>query len=340
MKAIGVNQFLPTTHPECFIAFDTDIPPLAIRDLLVQVKAVSVNPVDHKVRTSLEDRLDTPRVLGWDAAGIVIQTGAEVSLFQPGDHVYYAGSITRPGCNSQYHVVDERIVGHKPLQLTFEAAAALPLTTITAWEALFERLRISSDPLENVNRTILLIGGAGGVGSIAIQLAKKVAGLRVIATASREASKAWCLKMGADDCINHTKNFRMQLEKLNIAEVDYIFCLTPIEAYWESIADVIKAQGKICGITTIPTPIDLNLIKNKSATFVWEFMFTKSMYTTEDIQSQHDLLNQVSNLMDQGILQSTLTEHFGSLNTLHLAQAHARLESGQMIGKLVLSEIE
>lgn len=336
MKAIAVHQSLPSSHPECFVEVSLELPPLGARDLLVQVKAVSVNPVDYKVRGSIRERLDRPRVLGWDAAGIVTQVGAEVALFRVGDEVYYAGSIVRPGCDSEYQAVDERIVGRKPTGLSFAEAAVLPLTTITAWEALFERLAV----LPNTHQTILIVGGAGGVGSIAIQLAKKVAGLQTIATASREASSQWCLKMGADRCINHQKSFRPELEKLGVAEVDYILCLNDTDGHWQNMADVIKPQGKICSIVGSDHPLDMNLLKPKSVTFIWEFMFTKSSYQTADMQSQHQLLNRVAELIEQGSLQTTLNEHLGGLDAANLAKAHARLESGTTIGKLALSGIE
>lgn len=337
MKAIGVYQSQPATASDCFSEIEIEKPVPTGRDLLVQVKAVSVNPVDYKVRASVKEPQTTPKILGWDAAGIVEQVGEAVTLFQAGDAVYYAGSITRPGSNSEYQLVDERIVGRKPAQ-SFEAAAALPLTTITAWEGLFERLNIIPEKTaENQASTILVIGGAGGVGSIAIQLAKQLAGLRVIATASRPESTAWCQKMGADALINHHESLSAALEKLAIPQVDYIFCCNDTALHWQAMATVIKPQGKICSIVEPDSPLDLNLLKNKSATFAWEFMFTKSMYGTEDMQSQHDLLNQVSQLVDQGILQSTLTENLGALSAASLAKAHAKLESGQTIGKIVLS---
>jgi NADPH:quinone reductase len=340
MKAIGVNRGLPTTHPECFIKFNLDLPQLGKRDLSIEVKAISVNPVDYKVRSSIQEKLDLPRILGWDAAGIVIEIGSEVTLFKPGDRVYYAGSITRPGCNSEYHLVDERIVGRMPQQLSFGEAAALPLTTITAWEALFDRMQISPNPIDNTQRSILIIGGAGGVGSIAIQLAKKVAGLKVIATASRDESRKWCLEMGADIWIDRHEKFRTELAKFDLTAVDYILCCNDTDAYWENMADIIAPQGKICSIVETKRLLDLKLIKNKSVTFVWEFMFTRAMYQTEDMQAQHELLNRVAELVDRGILQTTMTENLGSLNAQNLANAHARLESGETIGKLVLSAIE
>ncbi|MBD3883994.1 zinc-binding alcohol dehydrogenase family protein [Phormidium tenue FACHB-886] len=338
MKAIAVYQAQPTTDPNCFTEVTIDNPQLQPRDLLVRVKAISVNPVDYKVRSSIQEKQATPRILGWDAAGIVEQVGSAVTLFQPGDEVYYAGSIIRPGSNSEYQAVDERIVGRKPASLSFEQAAALPLTTITAWEALFERLAI--EPKTASGRSVLMIGGAGGVGSIAIQLAKRIAGLTVIATASRPETIDWCLKLGADRTLNHRESVKAELRKIGIPEVDYILCFNNTDQYFPDMADVIKPQGKICSIVEAKHPLDMNLLKNKSASFVWEFMFTKAMYETENMQSQHDLLNQAADLVDQQVLQTTMTEHLGSLNPASLAEAHARLESGKTIGKLVLSGIE
>ena len=340
MKAIAIFQHLSTDNPDCFIEVELKKPQPTGRDLLVKVKAISVNPVDYKVRSSIKEKLDSPKVIGWDAAGIVEQVGAATSLFKVGDEVYYAGSITRPGSNSEYQLVDERIVGSKPNNLSFAEAAALPLTTITAWEALFERLGIeAANTPKNQNSTVLIINGAGGVGSIAIQLAKQIAGLRVIATASRAETVTWCQQMGADKCINHHQPLSSELAKIGISEVDYILCFNNIDLHWQSMVDIIKPQGKICSIVGNNSPLDLNLLKNKSVTFAWELMFTKSQYETEDMQSQHELLNRVAELCDRNIIKTTLTENLGSLNTLNLAQAHARLESGKTIGKLVLDGI-
>ncbi|NEQ27195.1 MAG: zinc-binding alcohol dehydrogenase family protein [Microcoleus sp. SIO2G3] len=341
MKAIAVYQHKATDSSDCFVEFGLEKPKPKAKDLLIKVKAVSVNPVDYKVRASIQEKLDVPRILGWDAAGIVEQVGSDVSLFQPGDEVFYAGNIACPGSNSQYQLVDERIVGRKPASLSFESAAALPLTTLTAWEGLFERLGIEPSKTDkNSASKLLIIGGAGGVGSIAIQIAKQVAGLQVIATASRSESIEWCKKMGADFTINHHQPFKTELEAIDISEVDYILCCNDTEQHWQNMADVIKPQGKICSIVETKNPLNLNLLQWKSVTFAWEFMYTKPLYETEDIQSQHDLFDRVSKLIDQQILQSTMTESLGALSAASLAEAHARLESGRTIGKLVLTEIE
>jgi zinc-binding alcohol dehydrogenase family protein len=278
--------------------------------------------------------------LGWDAAGVVEAVGEAVSLFAPGDEVYYAGSIVRPGCNSQYHLVDERIAGRKPSRFTFEQAAAMPLTTITAWEAFFDRLGIAPQPAsQQRERSLLVIGGAGGVGSIAIQLAKQVIGLRVVATASRPESAAWCKEMGADAVINHHEPLYEGLKQAGAGEVDYVLCCNSLERYFEQMAEVIKPQGKICTIVGMKDnqPVNLNALMGKSAAFSFELMFTRPRFQTSDIQVQHELLNEAARLFDDGVLRTTLTEHGGVLGVETLRHAHARLESGQMIGKLVLS---
>lgn len=345
MKAVGLYKYLPVIDPACLVDVDVQRPHATGNDLVVQVKAVSVNPVDTKVRTRgpKDHEEPEPKILGWDVAGIVEEVGEGTSLFKVGDEVYYSGSIARPGCNSEYHLVDERIVGRKPRILSYEEAAALPLTTITAWEALFERLGIPVyQSTASLARNVLIIGGAGGVGSIAIQLAKQVAGLDVIATAARPESIAWCKKMGADVCINHFNPFRQEFEKVGIKEVDYILCFNNTEMHIQNMADVIAPQGKICTIveTKDQQPVNINLFQSKSVTLAWELMFTKSMYQTPDLQSQHALLNRVAELIEQGVLHTTLHDVVGPLNASNLREAHRRIETGNTIGKLVLSGIE
>jgi NADPH2:quinone reductase len=329
----------PIENPESLVEVDIPQPEPTGRDLRVRVKAVSVNPVDYKVRGREVDEALAPRILGWDVAGIVEAVGNEASLFKVGDAVFYAGDITRPGGNSEFHLVDERIVGRKPTSLSFEEAAAMPLTAITAWEALFDRLGI--DPsADNSKKSILIIGGAGGVGSIAIQLAKRVAGLQVIATASRPETTRWCINMGADHTINHHQPFQAQFSALGLAEVDYIFCCASGGNQAENMVAVIKPQGKLSMIVDIEhesESFDINLFKPKSVGLMWELMFTRPMFQTEDIQAQHDLLNETAQLLDEGVLQHTMTENFGPLTAARLREAHAKLESGRMIGKLVLS---
>jgi zinc-binding alcohol dehydrogenase family protein len=339
MRAIGLYKYLPVDDPACFVEVEVPTPTPAGRDLLVRVKAVSVNPVDTKVRAPKPQVETTPRILGWDAAGVVEAVGEDVTLFAPGDEVYYAGSIVRPGCNSELHLVDERIVGRKPHTLSFEEAAALPLTTITAWEALFVRMGIPRRPAgETADGTLLVIGGAGGVGSIAIQLATQLAGLRVIATASRPKSADWCGQMGADATVNHHQPLPAQLAGLGVELVDYILCTNSVERYIEPMAEVIAPQGKICTIVGAKDnqPVNMNVYFGKSVTFAWELMYTRSTYQTPDMQEQHSLLDEAARLVEAGVLRTTLTEQLGPLSVDTLRAAHAKVESGQMIGKVVL----
>ncbi len=341
MKAVGLYRYLPTSDPECFVDVEVPKPVPSGRDLLVAVKAVSVNPVDTKVRAPKDKVEQEPRILGWDAAGVVEAVGDQASLFKVGDEVYYAGVITRPGCNSEYHLVDERIVGPKPRKLSYEEAAALPLTAITGWESLFDRLGIEPEETANRGRTALIIGGAGGVGSITTQIAKRVAGLRVVATASREESAEWCRSMGADEIVNHNNPLRDELKSIGIDEVDYVLCFNSTEKHIQNMADVIKPQGRICAIvgTKGNQPIDMNVFQSKSVAFCWELMFTRPMFDTPDVQAQHDLLAVVARMVDEGTLRTTMTEHHGPLNAANLRAAHARIETGHMIGKAVLSGI-
>ena len=337
MKAVGLNRYLPITDLESLRDLELLRPEPEERDLLVRVEAISVNPVDTKIRRSkgTDHHEDLPQVLGWDAAGVVEAVGSKATLFQSGNEVYYAGSITRPGANSEYHLVDERIVAIKPRCLDMAHASALPLTAITAYEALFNRMGISIGG-DSEGKTILIIGGAGGVGSVAIQIAK-IANLRVIATASRPETQAWCRTMGADEVIDHTKSLPDQLQRLNYATVDYILNNSSTEQHWAAMCEVIKPQGFICCIVDTIEAVDLNALKRKSIIFAWEFMFTRSMYQTDDMIEQHKLLTRVAHWVDAGMIQSTLTETLSPINAANLRIAHARVESGRMIGKLVLT---
>jgi NADPH:quinone reductase len=340
MKAVGLYKYLPIEHPESLIDVEVPKPEAHGRDLLVRVKAVSVNPVDTKVRSPKDKVEAEPKILGWDAAGVVEAVGGEVSLFKAGDEVYYAGSIVRQGCDAEVHLVDERIAGRKPRRLSFEEAAAMPLTTITAWEALFDRLGVPR--AASSDRSVLIIGGAGGVGSIAIQIAKQVAGLRVIATASREETSAWCRELGADEVIDHRLPFLQELRRIGHGEVDSILCFNSLEQHLPHMADAIKPQGRICSIIGAKggQPVNINPFQPKSIAFCFELMFTRSQFQTPDMAAQHDLLEEAARLFDDGTLRHTLREHYGPLNAANLRRAHARLESGRMIGKLVLSGIE
>ena len=317
-------------HTGTDIASLTDIelptPSPSGRDLLVKVEAVSVNPVDTKQRKTGSA---TPRVLGWDAAGTVAALGNEVTLFKPGDAVYYAGDVTRPGCNSEFHLVDERIVGRKPRTLDFAQAAAIPLTAITAWEAFFDRMKVVK------GRSLLIIGGAGGVGSIGIQLAK-LAQLTVIATASRSASITWCKELGADHVIDHRKSMRPQIEALGLKHVDYIANFNEVDEHWAAIGDLVAPQGAIVLIVGNKNPLQVDAVRAKSAAICFELMFTRARFQTPDMIEQHKLLNQVADWLDAGKLRGTLKETLSPINAANLRKAHEKLESGTMIGKLVL----
>jgi len=336
MKAIGLTKYLPVEDEKSLQDIELAKPEAKGRDLLVRVNAISVNPVDTKVRAPKEQVEATPRILGWDAAGEVVAVGQQVTHFAVGDQVYYAGDITRSGSNSEFQLVDERIVGKKPASLSFTEAAALPLTSITAWEALFERLQISVQG-DDAGKSILIIGGAGGVGSIAIQLAKQLAKLNVIATASRPESQQWCLDRGADSVINHHQSLDDELLAIDKPLVDYILCLNSTDQHWSAMAKVIKPQGKICSIVDTSN-VDLSLLKSKSATFVWEFMFTRSMYKTPDMIEQQRLLNNVAELIDKGVIVTTANTLLHPINAENLRKAHKMIEQGNAIGKLVLSD--
>lgn len=340
MKAIGLYRYLPIEHPESLLDLEIEKPQPTGRDLLVHVKAISVNPVDVKRRSPKPAVETKPRILGWDVAGVVAEIGPEVTRFQPGDEVYYAGDITRPGGNSEFHLIDERIVGHKPRSLDFAQAAALPLTTITAWEGLFDRLGISLQPIENQGKSILIIGAAGGVGSIATQLAHW-AGLTVIGTASRPATIEWALAHGADYTINHHEAFVPQLKKLGLENVDYIFSLNKTNRHFSNIIEAIKPQGKISMITDAnQLSENLEPLFQKSVTLSWEFMFTRPQFQTPDMLKQAELLDKVAQLVDNGAVQTTLAERLSPINAANLRQAHARVEKGDMIGKIVITDEE
>ena len=336
MRAVGLYQHLPIEKPDSLVDLELPKPEPAGRDLLVRVEAVSVNPVDTKVRAPGKPARATPLVLGWDAAGVVESVGPTASLFKPGDHVFYAGDITRPGSNSQYQTVDERIVGRRPRSLTVEEAAALPLVSITAYEGVFDRLRIDVDGRCR-GRSLLVIGGAGGVGSMAIQLAK-LAGVTVLATASRPESAAWTAQLGADHTLNHRQPLRPQMEALGIQAVDYIMNCADTDKYWDVMTDLVVPQGTICTIVENREPLNQQMMKLKSITHVWELMFTRSKYQTADMIEQHYLLDRIAGWIDQGSIKGILRETLQPINADNLRAAHAKLESGTMIGKLVLND--
>lgn len=336
MKAVGLTEYLPIDDKNSLRDIELSMPIATGRDILVEVKAVSVNPVDTKVRSPKDTIEKTPRILGWDVSGTIVAVGESVTAYQIGDDVFYAGDITRSGCNAEFHLVDERIVGHKPSTLSHAEAAALPLTSITAWEALFDRLNIKkSDKSEN-HKSILIIGGAGGVGSIAIQLAKKMTSLNVIATASRDETVRWCLDLGADRVVNHRNNLVTELSAVGHSSVDYILCLNDTDGHWAAMSKLIKPQGAICTVVENQQPLDMSELKTKSVTFVWEFMFTRSIYQTEDMLAQRNLLNDISGLIDEGKIRTTLTNTLTPINAENLRTAHGIVESGKSIGKIVI----
>jgi len=304
-------------------------------DILVQVEAVGLNPVDFKVRPGDGEE---PKILGFDAAGVVISCGAEASIFQEGDLVYYAGDVTRPGSNAEYQLVDERIVGKRPSSLDAVTSAALPLTALTAWESLFHRLHIDIDaPEQNTGRTLLIIGGAGGVGSIAIQLAK-LAGLTVIATASRDDSADWCRKLGADHIINHHGDMPAQLRELGMEAVNFIANYNDIDKSWEAMGEMIAPQGSVVLITEHKGHLDMGgPFKLKCVAICWELKFTRPMFKTDDIIEQHNILNRVANLIDDKKILATANDHLSPINAGNILEGHRRLESGKSIGKLTIS---
>jgi len=331
MKAIGYTDAGPISAGNALIEFEADIPKPGPKDLLVEVRGISVNPVDVKVRASMQPE-NGPQILGFDAAGIVKEVGADVTRFRPGDGVFYAGDITRPGTNAEFHVVDERIVGRKPSSLGFAEAAGMPLTSITAWEILFDSFGLKEG--EGAGEALLVVGGAGGVGSILTQLAKKLTGLTVIATASRDDTREWSEKMGADHIVNHHNPLDEEMKTLGISP-RYVASLTHTDKHYEAIQSLIKPRGHIALIDD-PESLDVIPLKNKAISLSWEFMFTRSMFQTEDIDEQHKLLNRVSDLLDDGTLISTVNNHGGALNVENLRAAHELQESGKAIGKTVL----
>lgn len=333
MKAVALTRYLPIADEQSFLDVDLPKPSPTGRDLLVEVRAVAVNPVDVKVRSPKDKVEEVPRVLGWDAAGIVTAVGPEVTLFRPGDAVYYAGDITRAGSNQQFQLVDERIVGRKPARLSFAEAAALPLTTITAYEALFDRLRIDRDGA-HAGETILMIGGAGGVGSIAIQLAKR-AGLTVIATASRPETVAWVKDLGADHSVNHHGDMVAEVRALGLTHVDHIAIFNDMR-HWAAAVELIRPQGGIVTIDDTDLPMPMAGMKTKAASLHWEFMFTRSMHQTPDMIEQHRLLSFVADEVDAGRLSTTMSEVLTPINAANLRRAHGLIETGRAKGKIVL----
>jgi NADPH:quinone reductase len=333
MKAVALTRYLPIDHPESFIDVELPMPKPTGRDLLVAVHAVAVNPVDTKVRAPKDKVETTPRVLGWDASGVVQAVGPDVTLFKVGDAVYYAGDITRSGSNAQFQLVDERIVGHKPASLSHAEAAALPLTTITAYEAFFDRLRIDRDGAQ-AGQCILIVGASGGVGSIGIQLAKR-AGLKVIATASRPETIAWVKALGADHVVNHREPLVAQVRALGMQHVDHIAIFNDMR-HWDAAVELVRPQGGIVSIDDTNLPMPMGGMKTKAASLHWEFMFARAMHQTPDMIEQHRLLSFVAKEIDAGRIRTTVSEVLRPINAANLRKAHALVESGRARGKIVL----
>lgn len=334
MKAIGYYRNLPISDAESLVDLTLPDPMPGDRDLLVEVRAVSVNPVDVKIRANKVPEAGQPKVIGWDAAGVVRAVGKDVTLFKSGDKVWYAGSLVRPGTNSELHTVDERIVGPMPQTLDFAAAAALPLTTITAWELLFDRLKIPEGK-ESSDAALLVIGAAGGVGSILVQLARQLTGLTVIGTASRPETTTWVGELGAHHVIDHTKPLSQELKRIGFEGVDYVVGLNQTDAHFEEIVASINPQGHLALIDD-PDMFDFRKLKMKSVSLHWEFMFTRSMFSTADQIRQHELLKRVASLIDTGVLRTTLNETLGTINAANLRRAHELIETNRARGKIVL----
>jgi len=333
MKAVALSRYLPITDPESFLDVDLPRPVPTSHDILVEVHAVAVNPVDTKLRRGGTGTENPPRVLGFDASGIVAEVGPEVTLFQPGDAVYYAGDITRAGSNQQFQLVDERIVGIKPKTLSHAEAAALPLTSIPAYESFFDRLGIDPNGA-NIGESILIVGGAGGVGSIGIQLAK-AAGLVVLATASRPETRDWVTHLGADYVVNHREPMVPQIHALGFDTVDHIAIFNDM-THWAEAVELIRPQGGIVSIDNTDVPLPMADMKTKAASLHWEFMFARAMFQTPDMIKQHKLLNYVAAEIDAGHLRTTVAEVLSPINAENMRKAHALIETGTAKGKVVL----
>ena len=335
MKAVAYRRCLPVSDPESLLDVELPDPVPGERDLLVRVRAVSVNPVDTKVRRGVPPPDGGLRVLGYDAAGVVEAVGAAVTRFRPGDEVFYAGSRIRPGTNAELHCVDERIVGRKPRTLDFAQAAAMPLTAITAWEALFDRLGLRLGSPHDAG-TLLVTAGAGGVGSMAIQLARRLTGVRVIATASRPESRAQAERLGAHLVVDHSAPLSAALQAAGVAWVERIFSVSHTQQHWPELVRLVAPQGRICVIDDPADPLDARPLKARCASLHWEAMFTRSTFETPDMIEQGRLLDEVSALVDAGTLRTTHADTLGRIDAATLRDAHARVESARTVGKIVL----
>jgi NADPH2:quinone reductase len=334
MRAVGYNSAGPINRFDALIDVDLPMPVALGRDLLVEVRAVSVNPVDVLVRARNEPESEGARVLGWDAAGIVRGVGSGVTLFSPGDEVAYSGTITRPGSNQEFHLIDERLVGRKPRSFDWAESAALPLTGVTAWEMLFDRLGVQR-PVADGTNVLLIIGGAGGVGSMAIQLARLLTDLVVIATASRPETRFWAEKLGAHHVIDHSRPLGPQIEDLQTGAPGFVFSTNHTSRHLFDIADLIAPEGRL-GLIDNPTSLDVVPFKDKSVSVHWELMYTRSLFETLDMSQQGRIITRIADLADEGRLQSTVTERLSPINAVNLKRAHALVESGAMRGKVVL----
>ena len=334
MKAIGYYTPLPIADGQSLVDLELPVPEPGPRDLRVAVHAVSVNPVDGKQRAAVAPADGAPRVLGFDASGVVEAVGGAVGRFRPGDRVFYAGALDRPGSNAELQLVDERLVGRMPSSLSFEEAAALPLTALTAWELLFDRLGVARGT--DTKATLLVINGAGGVGSILTQIARQLTGLTVVATASRPESIAWCLRMGAHHVIDHREPLDQGLRALGIEAVEYVAALTATDRHLPAIVEAIAPQGRLAVIDD-PRVLDIVPFKRKSVSVHWELMFTRSLFQTADMAEQGALLDEVASLVEAGVLRTTLNDRAGPITAAGLRRAHAAIEDGRSIGKIVLS---
>jgi zinc-binding alcohol dehydrogenase family protein len=333
MKAIAFTQHgLPIEDSNSLIDMVLPKPKPGTRDLLVEVQAISVNPVDTKIRAG--SAVTEPKVLGWDAVGVIREVGSEVTLFKVGEEVFYAGSITRPGSYSEFHVVDERIVGHKPKTINAAQSAALPLTSITAWELLFDRLGVEEGG--GAGDSLLIVGAGGGVGSILVQLARKLTKMTVIGTAARKETSDWVKQLGAHHVIDHNQSMIEQLAELGITHVSHVASLTHTDAYLPQLVEVLRPQGKLAVIDD-PDTLDVMPLKMKAISLHWEMMFARSLFETPDMIKQHELLERVAELIDQGVLITTAGDHFGKITAANLRRAHALIETQKTIGKIVLA---
>jgi len=332
MKAIGYKENLPIEDEASLQDIELTMPKASGRDILVEVKAISVNPVDYKIRQGMKNENENWKVIGWDATGVVKAIGEEVTLFKEGDEVWYAGDLFRSGSNAEFQLVDERIVGRKPKSLSFGEAAALPLTTLTAWELLFDRMEVAKD---NPDKSILVIGAAGGVGSILVQLVKKLTQLKIIGTASRAVTRDWLKALGVDAVINHRNKLSEEFKAQELSEADYVISLNATEQHIDEIVKIVKPQGKF-GFIDDPSTLNVMPFKMKAVSTHIELMFTRSIFQTADMIEQHNILNEAARLIDEGIIQTTVGEHFGIINAANLRKAHALLESGRAKGKIVL----